>query len=117
MFEHVIGGAVAERFDGGILLERPRHEDEWDFRGVLAGQFQGMESAEAGQGAVGENQVEVPLLQIMDNLFAALTTDGFAIDPVVDEQLADEFAIVQGIFQVKNSAFGFHRALWEKVFP
>ena len=44
------------------------------------------------------------------------TTDGFAIDSVADEQLADEFAIVRGIFQVKNSECGLHRTPWVKIF-
>ena len=61
LFQDIIGGAIAERLDGQIFLERSRYENKRDFRRKLARQFQRVESVEMGQGAVGEDQVEVML--------------------------------------------------------
>jgi hypothetical protein len=67
-----------------------------------------MVSVELGLDAVGENQVEVLLLQALEKFLLIVATDDFTIDAVVDEQSVNKFTVLLGVLQMKNAECGLH---------
>src|SRR5690606_12579821 len=59
VFEDVVGRAALERFDGALLAERARHEDERYAWAQLLCDSQCCQTVESREGVVGEHEVDV----------------------------------------------------------
>ena len=115
VLQNVVGRAVSEGFDGRFLPQSAGDEDEGNGGVPLSDDGQGRHSVEAGQGEIGEDQVEVIFLQGCEEILPGVNDPYVAAESLCIKGRLDEFGILRVVLEMKDMQVlpSFHPASWE----
>ena len=111
VFEHEIGGALFEEFDGGIFADRSCHDDGRNIRADFLGHDDGLAAVEVGQLVVHQNDVGQVALQCLPILFLRLHAVPDKVEAALPEFPDDKFGVEVRILQEDHpdaAAAGLH---------
>ena len=103
IFEHVIGGAALDGFNGRFFANTAGYENEGKSGSPLLGQFQCVFSIEGGKRIVAQDEIETVLSQSLFVFGSRADADHLTGDSLLLEKGAHQFGIARIIFQMQNS--------------
>ena len=108
MFDHVVGWASFEGFDGVFLADRAGDENERNIRGEAYGIVERRESVVGGEGVVAEDDIRLLLRQVLQETGPVVHIDDVAVDILGVEARPDEFDVAWIVFEIENAEWRFH---------